>query len=259
METQRNFGRMLKEWRRARRRSQLNLALDADISARHLSFIETGRARPSREMVLRLAEQLDMPLRERNLLLLAAGFAPVFPERGYGDPALGPVRAMVERVLAGHAPFPAVAIDRHWTLLAANAAVGPLLAGCDAGLLQPPVNVLRLSLHERGLAPRIANLPEWRAHLLARLRRQLAETADPVLAALLEELVAYPAPSTDRRAGESADIAVPFQLATQAGVLSFLSTTMVFGTPRDILLSELAVEAFLPADDFTLATLSRGP
>ena len=259
METQRNFGRMLREWRQARRRSQLDLALDAEISARHLSFIETGRARPSREMVLRLAEQLDMPLRERNLLLLAAGFAPVFPERRYEDPALGPVRAMVERVLASHAPFPAVAIDRHWTLLAANAAVGPLLAGCDAVLLQPPVNVLRLSLHERGLAPRIANLPEWRAHLLARLRRQVAETADPVLSALLAELAAYPVPSSDRRPGERlaepAGIAVPFQLATESGVLSFLSTTMVFGTPRDILLSELAVEAFLPADEATLAAL----
>jgi len=259
METQRNFGQMLKEWRQARRRSQLDLALDADISARHLSFIETGRARPSREMVLRLAEQLDMPLRERNLLLLAAGFAPVFAERRYEDPALGPVRAMVERVLASHAPFPAVAIDRHWTLLAANAAVGPLLAGCDAALLRPPVNVLRLSLHEGGLAPRIANLPEWRAHLLARLRRQVAETADPVLSALLAELAAYPVPSSDRRPGERmaepASIAVPFQLATEAGVLSFLSTTMVFGTPRDILLSELAVEAFLPADEATLAAL----
>jgi transcriptional regulator with XRE-family HTH domain len=259
METQHNFGRMLREWRQVRRRSQLDLALDAEISARHLSFIETGRARPSREMVLRLAEQLDMPLRERNLLLLAAGFAPVFPERSYEDPALGPVRAMVERVLAGHAPFPAVAIDRHWTLLAANSAVGPLLAGCDAALLRPPVNVLRLSLHERGLAPRIANLPEWRAHLLARLRRQLSETADPVLSTLLAELAAYPAPSSDRRPGEAmaepAGIAVPLQLATEAGVLSFLSTTMIFGTPRDILLSELAVEAFLPADEATLAAL----
>jgi hypothetical protein len=140
-------------------------------------------------------------------------------------------------------------------LLAANAAVGPLLAGCDAALLKPPVNVLRLSLHERGLAPRIANLPEWRTHLLARLRRQVAETADSVLAALLEELLSYPSPSSDRRAEEPEGIAVPFQLVTEAGVLSFLGTTMVFGTPRDILLSELAVEAFLPADAFTLAAL----
>ncbi len=255
------FGMMLREWRRVRRRSQLDLALDAEISARHLSFIETGRARPSREMVLRLAEQLDMPLRERNLLLLAAGYAPVFPERDYQDPALGPVRAMVERVLAGHEPFPAVAIDRHWRLLAANAAVAPLLAGCDPALLAPPVNVLRLSLHERGLAPRIANLPEWRDHLLARLRRQVAQAADPVLTALLEELLSYPSPSSDRRVAAEdalAGIAVPFQLATEAGVLSFLSTTMVFGTPRDIQLSELAIEAFLPADASTLAALGGG-
>lgn len=255
-----SFGTLLREWRRRRHVSQLDLALDAEISSRHLSFIETGRSQPSREMVLRLGEQLDLPLRERNVLLLAAGYAPVYPERPLDDPALRSVRAMIDRVLKGHEPFPAVAIDRHWTLVAANAAVPPLLAGCEAALLAPPVNVLKLSLHPAGLSARIANLPEWREHLLSRLRRQLAHSADPVLAALMSELSSYPAPSSDRRTpslgDDAAEIAVPLQIATDAGVLSFLSTSMVFGTPRDITLSELAIEAFFPADAFTLAALS---
>ena len=255
------FGALLRDWRQRRRVSQLDLALEAEISSRHLSFMETGRSRPSRDMVLRLAEQLDMPLRDRNALLLAAGYAPVYSEKPLQDPSLGPVRAMIERVLKGHEPFPALAIDRHWTLVAANAAVAPLLEGCDAKLLAPPVNVLRLSLHPAGLSGRIVNLPEWREHLLERLRRQVAHSGDPALAALLAELAAYPAPHSDRRPSASviADVAIPFQLATPQGVLSFLSTSMVFGTPRDVTVAELAIEAFLPADDFTAAALSPRP
>jgi transcriptional regulator with XRE-family HTH domain len=145
-----SIGDHLREWRQRRRLSQMDLALDAEISTRHLSFLETGRARPSRDMVLRLAERLEVPLRERNVLLLAAGFAPVFGERRLDDPALAPARAAVDLVLKGHEPYPAVAIDRHWTLVAANAAIPPLLAGVDPGLLEPPVNVLRLSLHPTG-------------------------------------------------------------------------------------------------------------
>jgi len=164
-------GDLLREWRQRRRMSQLDLASEAEISTRHLSFLETGRAQPSRDMVLHLAEQLEVPLRERNVLLVAAGFAPVFAERSLEDPALQSARKAVDLVLAGHEPYPALAVDRHWTLIAANGAVGRIIGGADASLLQPPVNVLRLSLHPKGLAPRIVNLPEWRAHLLARLRR----------------------------------------------------------------------------------------
>jgi transcriptional regulator with XRE-family HTH domain len=255
-------GFLLRDWRQRRRVSQLDLALDAGISTRHLSFVETGRSRPSREMLLHLAEQLDIPLRERNVLLLAGGFAPVYAERELQDRALDRVRAMVERVLAAHEPFPAVAIDRHWSLVAANTAVAPLLAGVDAALLRPPVNVLRLSLHPKGLSGRIANLPEWREHLLVRLKRQIAQTADPVLAALLDELRAFPVPHSDLplappEGEEFAAIAVPFQLITEAGLLSFLGTSMVFGGARDITLSELAIEAFLPADARTAEALNK--
>src|SRR5499426_4537715 len=174
-------GNLLRKWRERRRLSQLDLACEAEISTRHLSFLETGRSLPSREMVLRLAEQLEVPLRERNVLLIAAGYAPAFPERPLGDPALQSARKAVDLVLAGHEPYPALAIDRHWTLVAANGAVNRLLAGVAAELLAPPINVLRLSLHPDGLAPRIANLAEWRQHLLERLRRQVDVSADPVL------------------------------------------------------------------------------
>src|SRR3954462_6470993 len=187
-------GEYLREWRQRRHLSQLDLASDADISARHLSFVETGRATPSRDMVLHLAERLDVPLRERNLLLLSAGYAPVFSERSLEDPALGAARKAVGLVLAGHEPYPALAIDRYWTLINANKAVAPLLAGVDASLLQPPVNVLRLSLHPDVLAPRIVNLHEWRAHLLERLRHQIDVTADAILVDLLAELRGLPAP-----------------------------------------------------------------
>ena len=255
-------GDLLREWRQRRRMSQLDLASEAAISTRHLSFLETGRAQPSRGMVLHLAEQLEVPLRERNILLVAAGFAPVFAERPLADPALQAARKAVDLVLAGHEPYPALAVDRHWTLVAANGAVVWLIEGADAALLQPPVNVLRLSLHPQGLAPRIANLTEWRAHLLARLHRQIEVSADPVLPSLMRELAAYPAPAGTRSGRpptghEFAGVVVPLQLATDAGTLSFFSTTTVFGTPLDITLSELALEAFFPADAGTADRLRR--
>lgn len=254
-------GNLLRDWRRRRRLSQLDLACEAEISTRHLSFLETGRSSPSREMVLRLAEQLQIPPRERNSLLVAAGYAPVFRERPLADPTLSAARKVVELVLAGHEPYPALAVDRHWTLVASNRAITPLLAGVEPSLLEPPVNVLRLSLHPRGLAPRIVNLPQWRSHLLARLRRQVDVSADPVLAELLNELSRYPVPDEKKRAAPSetdyAGVAVPFQLATEGGILSFLSMTTVFGTPVDITLSELALESFFPSDTITADTLIR--
>jgi len=258
LSTTRPVGDLLREWRQRRRMSQLDLACEAEISTRHLSFLETGRSLPSRDMVLHLADRLDVPLRERNVLLVAAGFAPVFRERPLGDPALAPARRAVEQVLTAHEPYPALAVDRHWTLVSANAAVAPLLAGVDAALLQPPVNVMRLALHPQGLAPRIANLAEWRAHLLLRLGRQVELSADPVLTALLRELAAYPAPASARQAEQGeAGVMVPFRLRMEAGELAFFSTTTVFGTPVDITLAELALEAFFPADAATAEALRR--
>jgi transcriptional regulator with XRE-family HTH domain len=257
--SQRPAGELIREWRQRRRMTQLDLACEAEISTRHLSFLETGRAQPSREMVLHLAEQLDLPLRERNVLLLAAGYAPAFPERRLDDPAMRPARAAIDRLLAAHEPFPAMVVDRHWTLVAANDAVRRLLHGIDAALLQPPVNVLRLSVHPNGLAPRIASLAEWRGHLLARLRRQLDASGDPVLSDLLREIAAYEAPAgSPHGAGHAADdpgVIVPLRLITPAGTLSFLSTITVFGTPMDITLSELALESFFPADTATADAL----
>jgi transcriptional regulator with XRE-family HTH domain len=250
-------GDLLREWRQRRRLSQLDLALEADISTRHLSFLETGRSRPSRDMVLHLAERLDVPLRDRNLLLHAAGYASVFPERPLDDPALRVAREAIDQVLKGHEPFPALAVDRHWTLIAANAATQRLMADVDAALLRPPVNVLRLSLHPKGLAPRTENLAEWRAHLLARLRHQIDVTADPVLIRLMRELRDYPAPDGDATEVESAGMVVPFRLITDTGVLAFFGTTTVFGTPIDITLSELALEAFYPANAATAEALRR--
>ena len=259
-----SFGALLRVWRQRRRRSQLDLALDAEVSQRHLSFVESGRATPSREVVVRLAEQLDVPLRERNTLLLAAGYAPLYAERPLDDPAMRPVQQAVELILRAHAPHPALAVNRHWHMVAANASVAALLTGvADSALLTPPVNVLRLSLHPRGLAPHVANLPEWRAHLLERLRRQVEASADPVLTALLAELAAFDAPPDGRPAAPAhahylpTGIAVPLQLNTAQGRLSLISTTTVFGTPVEVTLSELAIEAFYPADDITAERLSR--
>jgi transcriptional regulator with XRE-family HTH domain len=254
-------GSLLRDWRKRRHLSQLDLACDADISTRHLSFLETGRSLPSREMLLHLAKQLEIPLRERNALLVAAGFAPVFQERPLSDPALQSACKVIELVLAGHEPYPALAVDRHWSLIASNRTVPLLMTDVDPSLLKPPVNVLRLTLHPKGLASRIANLEEWRSHLLARLRRQVDLSADPVLEALLKELTEYPGPAVDRHDPRStvdyAGVAVPFQLATTDGILSFISTTTVFGTPVDITLSELALESFFPANAATATALGR--
>ncbi len=257
-----SVGELVRRWRQLRRMSQLDLALEAEISTRHLSFIETGRSIPSREMVLRLAEHLDVPLRERNALLLAAGYAPAFQARKLSDPALRPAREAIDALLSAHEPFPALAVDRRWTLIAANRAVQPLIAGAAPELLKPPVNVLRLSLHPQGMAPRIANLAEWRDHLLYRLRRQHADSADAALGALVDELAAYPCGASRPRSAETlASIAVPLRLRTENGILSFLSATMMFGAPLDATLSEIALETFLPADAETAAALrlNRSP
>ncbi len=254
-------GALLRMWRQRRRMSQLDLAAEAQVSARHLSFVETGRATPSRELLLRLAEHLAIPLRERNILLVAAGYAPIFPERRLDDPALAAARRAIELVLSGHEPYPALAIDRHWHLVAANRAVAPLLAGIAPALREPPINVIRLSLHPAGLGPRIINYAEWRAHLLARLRQQVELSADPALIALLQEATAYPSPAGARTHAPpchpETSIVVPLQLATDAGRLSFLSTTTVFGTPVDITLAELALESFFPANDATVVAMRR--
>ena len=255
MSTPTAIGEQLRAWRQRRRLSQLQLATTAATSQRHLSFVESGRAMPSREMVLRLARHLSVPPRDRNTLLVAAGFAPVHRERALTDPALGPVRALVERILRGYEPYPALAVDRHWTMVLANASVAPLLEGIAPALLAPPINVLRLSLHPEGLAPRIVNLDAWREHLFARLDAQLEASGDSALEALIAELRAYPAPPARRGSPPSdtslSGIAVPLELAHGDRVLRFWSTTTVFGTPVDVTLSELAIEAFLPADPET--------
>jgi transcriptional regulator with XRE-family HTH domain len=242
-------GTQIRTWRTRRRLSQLDLALDAEISARHLSFIETGRSRPSRNMLLRLAERLRIPPRERNVLLVAGGFAPALPARTLDDPALASARQAVDRVLAAYEPYPALAVDLHWNLVAANAGIAPFLAGVAPHLLQPPLNVLRLSLHPEGLAPRIENLAEWRTYVFRRLEEQIDVSADPVLAALLDELRAWPGGTA--ASGETNGIAILLKVRQGAHLLSFLSMTTVFGTPVDITLSELAIEAFLPADTAT--------
>ena len=249
-------GPLLREWRRRRHLSQLDLALEANVSARHLSFIETGRARPSAEMLLHLSEQLEIPLRERNALLLAAGHAPAYAQRELDAPELGPVRDALDRVLAGHAPNPALVVDRHWGLVAANASTDLLTAGAAPHLLEPPVNVLRLSLHPEGVAPRIANLPEWRAHLLDRLGREAVAGGDPALAALHEELAGYPGGGTavapDLEAGA---IAVPLRFRHGDAGLAFISTVTTFGTAVDVTVSELSIESFFPADAATAAAV----
>jgi transcriptional regulator with XRE-family HTH domain len=250
----RPFGEHLRAWRLRRRMSQLDLAGEADISTRHLSFVETGRSVPSREMVLRLAERLDVPLRERNALLVAAGYAPMYRERPLDDPALAAAREAVQLILKSHEPYPALAVDRHWNLLAHNALVPHLLAGVAASLVQRPVNVLRLSLHPEGMAPRIVNIGQWRHHLFERLRQQIQVTGDTQLQALQQELCSYPVPpdgDATRLAGEVLGIVVPLRFRTPSGVLNLISTTTIFGSPVDVTLQELALETFFPADAFT--------
>jgi transcriptional regulator with XRE-family HTH domain len=254
-------GGLLRDWRQRRRLSQLALAVDAEISQRHLSFLESGRSQPSREMVLRLTERLAVPLRERNVILTAAGFAPIYRDRPLHAAELAPARAAIDRILQGHEPHPALAVDRNWTLLSANRAVGLLLAGVADHLVAGEVNVLRLSLHPQGLAGRILNFREWRGHVLARLAHEIDVSAAPRLVALLEELKAYPVPphAVSMRANSVPDgeIAVPLTLASDQGPLSFISTTTVFGTAVDVTLSEVTIEAFFPADAQTAKSMAE--
>ena len=254
---QRPVGALLREWRERRRLSQLELALDTEISARHLSFVETGRSLPSREMVLRLTEQLDVPLRERNHLLLAAGYAPVYSETALDAGAMLAVREAVRQVLTGHEPYPALVVDRGWNLVDANASIGLFLQGVALELLAPPANALRISLHPDGMASRIVNLGEWRAHLLGRLRRQIALTASSELSQLYEELRSYPCdqPEPEVELPGPGAVVVPLRLHYGEQELTFLSTVATFGTPLDITVAELAIESFFPADSHTASVL----
>jgi transcriptional regulator with XRE-family HTH domain len=281
-------GPLLREWRERRRLSQLGLAVEAGVSARHVSFVENGRARPSPEMVLHLAERLDVPLRERNQLLLSAGYAPIYGQRSLDDAEMEPVRQAIGLVLGGHEPYPALVVDQQWTMVAANRGLAVLTDGVAPDLLEPPVNVLRVALHPDGLAPRIVNLTEWRTHLLERLDRQIAATNDPVLVKLRDELDGYPAPGGDGAEGQgpatggtgahgngngngarterssatsgaqlASDIVVTLRLREGDDELAFFSTIATFGTAVDITMSELAIESFFPADRTTAEYLQN--
>lgn len=250
-------GELLRGWRQRRRLSQLDLAVEAEVSTRHLSFVETGRSRPSRELVLHLAEQLDVPLRDRNALLLAAGYAPLYRESALDTVEMAPVRAAIEKLLAGHEPFPALVVDRHWQIVSANRpSLAILSSGVAPALLTPPVNALRITLHPDGLAPQIVNFAEYRAHLLARLHRQVLLTADEKLAALEAELKGYPAGDEPAPPADAAALFVPLVLrASATEQLTFFSTVSTFGTALDITPAELSIESFFPADDATTAAL----
>jgi transcriptional regulator with XRE-family HTH domain len=257
-------GQLLREWRQRRRLTQLELGLESGISTRHLSFVETGRSKPGREMLLRVADELQIPFRERNHLLLAAGHAPEFPERALEDPALAPVREALDRILAAHEPYPAVVFDRAWNLVAANAPMSALTAGVelDEALLESPVNILRLGLHPRGLAPLIVNFAGWRAHFLERLARQIAITGDDDLEPLLDEVAAYPVPEGENGVapGAAADeILGPLRLrAPTGGEWSFFGMFAGFDTPFEVTTSELALELLFPADQATADALRTG-
>ena len=251
------FGTLLRDWRQRRRLSQLDLALEAGVSTRHLSFVETGRAKPSAEMVLHLADELEVPLRERNRLLLAAGYAPVYEERALDEPEMQPVHDAIQLVLDGHDPYPAITVDRGWALVAHNKAAGLLMAGLPDDLLAPPANVMRASLHPDGLAPRIANLGQWKAHLMRRLAREATVTGDPALRTLYDELDAYPAPEHHEDPGAAGDVVVPMRLLIPGGELRFFSTVTTFGTPVDITVEELSIEAFFPGNRSTAEYLRR--
>jgi transcriptional regulator with XRE-family HTH domain len=256
--TESRVGTLLRDWRQRRRLSQLELALEAGVSTRHLSFVETGRSQPSPEMVLTLAEQLEVPLRERNQLLLAAGYAPRYADHALDDPALTTVRDAVGHVLAGHEPYPAFAVDRWWTMVASNAALGPLLEGVSDELLTPPVNCIRVALHPDGLAPRILNLPEWKGHLVHRLDREARVTGDPRLMELLDEVLAYPGePAPQDPSGLSLMVALRLAAGEHGPPLAFISTVTTFGTATEVTVSELSLEAFFPADSETADWLRR--
>lgn len=257
------LGNLLRTWRSRRHMTQLDLALQAGISARHLSFVETGRAQPSRDMLLRLAEQLNMPRRERNELFAAAGFAPVFPERALADPTMAAAHKAIDLIISGHRPFPAFAIDRHWALVASNGALTPFLGSVSPELLKAPVNSLRLTLHPEGLGSRLADYQEWRGHVLEKLRRQIAVSRDAVLIELFNEVRSYQVPPPPRprakpweeHVGEP--FVLPFRLVTDSGLLSFFTTTTVFGSPLDVTLEEMSIELFYPADPETAGVLKQ--
>ncbi|MFF4561172.1 helix-turn-helix domain-containing protein [Streptomyces sp. NPDC001435] len=251
---EKGVGPLLRAWRERRRVSQLELALRADSSARHISFIETGRSRPSEEMVLRLAEHLDVPVRERNALLLAAGYAPHYPETPLDDPALDALRDGMEQLIRGYEPYPALVVDATYTVVAANRGIAMLLDGVPEALMTPAPNAMRLTLHPEGLAPRIRNLREWRGHLLAQMERQIALHRSDALRELYEEVAAYPVPEgtpEDQPAGPAAYFALPMRIEHEGRILSFVSSISTFNTPMDVTVAELAIETFLPADPAT--------
>ncbi|HET6740425.1 MAG TPA: helix-turn-helix transcriptional regulator [Kribbella sp.] len=251
---QRPVGELLRGWRERRRLSQLELANRVEVSTRHVSFVETGRSKPSREMVLRLAEHLDVPLRDRNQLLLAGGFAPIYSESSLHSPAMLAVRTTLRRLLKAHEPYPAFVVDRWWNIVEANAGIGIFTEGVDEQLLQAPINALRLTLHPDGLAHRIGNLADVRATALASLQRQVASTADPELQDLYDELRAYAVDDRPSQPGQ-AEVVVPFELVHDGHRLSMLTMIATFGTPLDVTVSELMIESFYPADDATAAYL----
>ncbi|MEN9647160.1 MAG: hypothetical protein RL238_3829 [Actinomycetota bacterium] len=252
--TRQPVGSLLREWRLRRRRSQLDLAIEAGVSTRHLSFVETGRSRPSPELVLSLARHLDVPLRERNALLLAAGYAPRFGERSLDDDDMAPVRDSLQRMLDAHHPYPGVVIDRQWNVMLANGAAGRLLSDVPAAVIGARPNIYRLSLHPDALAARTLNFTDWAASMVQQLRRSVSRTGDPMLAALLDEVLAYPnvaplRPLLDIAEWDDPPLLVPFRVATPVGEVSMFTTLTTFGTPLDVTLDELAVELFYPADD----------
>jgi transcriptional regulator with XRE-family HTH domain len=258
--SQPRIGPLLREWRKRRRRTQLELALDAGVSARHLSFVETGRSKPSPEMVLLLAEQLEVPVRERNQLLLAAGHAPAIPKHSIADPELAPVREALDLILTGHDPYPAVVVDRGWNLVAANSAMTMMATWVAPALLEPPINVMRVGLHPRGLARWTLNLGEVRAYFLGRLARQVAITGDPDLAALLEEVTGYPAPEhqpTDETATSHIITPLMRMRSPDGNELSFFATVATFGTATEVTTSELSIELTFFADAATAETMQN--
>jgi transcriptional regulator with XRE-family HTH domain len=246
-------GQLLRQWRERRRLSQLELSIQAEISTRHLSFVETGRSRPTPEMILKLTEHLAVPLRERNQLLLAGGYAPAYPQHGLDAPELANVRDALRQVLVGHEPHPALVLNRWWEMLDANAAVPVLIAGCAPWLLEPPVNVLRLSLHPDGMAGRIENLAQWRAHLLGQLRRRAEQTGDERLAELHEELATYPGGQDTPAPADS--VVLPLRLRHETGLLSLFSIAATVETAEDVTVDELVIESFYPADQDTAQRL----
>jgi len=264
--SQSEVGLLLRQWRERRRATQLELALDAGISARHLSFVETGRSRPGRDMLVRVLEQLKVPFREQNRLLLAAGHAPAYPERSFDDPDLAPVRDALDLVLSGHEPYPAIAVDRAWNMVAANSAMLALTEAVeiDPELLEPPVNVIRVGLHPRGLGPLFVNLGDWHAHWIKQLERQLAATGDEQLASLIDEVAGYPIPEPDADADAVTGFAAgemlgPVKVRTpDGGELAFFGMFASFDTPFEVTTSELAVELLFPADRATAKALHEG-